>query len=861
MTKKLSFRFWAPIVVAFASVACGGPSTTSNLDTDGGIPDARPADVTVAELPVDFGFGDCGGTAAAPKSVKIENKGGGTVSWTAEIELPGFAIVGATSGTFTGGGAVNVNVRPAAIAAAATAGTEVRATLLVIIDKQKIFRVPLRVVAQGGTLTVNPVDAAFGEMPLNVQAPDIPVTIKNTGNKEVTVSLAPPTATDFGVTVGTTASEIKVAPGATVPGAAARFRPSKLTQQTTAAPMKVKGAVCGASATTVPMSGKGTGGVVGINPGLLDFGRVNCGARGSVRSVIISNLGNQAFDWTATLLSGANFDLSLPGGTILPGSQVQLSVTPKDIPAVSAITNNLYGDTLNITTTAPNATPVDIPLLMTAQGAILNFATLPGDYGTRGLFGPALARTVGVSNSGNGNATVTLTSSSPAYAAPAAFSVVAASTTNTSVSFTPVTFGDNNGDLTMATSSVICQPLPGATPLTGKGKGVASNVAIGFERNPQEAGSACAVITGGRVACWGDNKYGQLGDGTTTSQPTPVVIPNFPPAGAANAIVQVASAGSHNCARTTGGNVYCWGANTSPNQGNIGQLGSSGGNKSTPTLVAGVSNVTSIGAGRHHTCAVSAGKVFCWGTNRRGQLGNGTPGTPATSSAPLQVSGITDATSIAIASFGGCARRSTGGVQCWGQNNSHGQLGNGTTTFNSNGAAVNATPTNVIATNGIAAGAARGGSGLGCVAQVGGAVTCWGDNKYPNGRYGAGTTGKITFGVGTASTAQAPIAVVGVANATGIAVGRRHMCAIVGGGAVQCWGVGVNGELGNGANPVMSGGLVTAIGIANATQISAAGSSTCIVNNVGEVRCWGANDSGQLGNPAGGSTPTLVSGF
>ncbi len=857
MSNKRHFKFWLPLVVAFAA-ACGGPSTTSNLD-GGGIPDA-PADVTVAELPVDFGFGDCGGAAAAPKSVKIENKGGGTVSWTAEIELPGFTVVGATSGTFTGGGAVNVNVRPAAIAPVATAGTELRATLLVIIDKQKIFRVPLRVVAQGGTLTVNPVDAAFGEMPLNVQAPDIPVTIKNTGNKEVTLSLASPGATDFGVTLGTMASEVKVAPGATIPGAAARFRPSKLTQQTTAAPMKVKGAVCGASATTVPMSGKGTGGVVGISPGLLDFGRVNCGGRGSVRSIIISNLGNQAFDWTAALLSGANFDLSLPGGTILAGSQVQVSVTPKDIPAVSAITNNLYGDTLNITTTAPNSTPVDIPLLMTAQGAILNFATLPGDYGTRGLFGPALARTVGVSNTGNGNATVMLTSTSTAYATPAAFSVVAASTTNTSVSFTPITFGDNNGDLTMSTSGVICQPLPGSTPLTGKGRGIASFVSVGSAgRQSEDGASACAVLTGGRVACWGDNRYGQLGIGSVnpTNSGTPLVIPSF-----ANAVT-LAGAGEFNCARTTAGTVFCWGRNSNRNNRTTGQLGAGGGDKSSPTLVAGLTNVISLSAAERHACAVStmvaggtSGRILCWGTNRRGNLGTGTI---SDSSAPVQVFGITDAISVTASATGGCARRVGNVVSCWGQNNSHGQLGNGSTVSNGTGGPVAVVSLANAAS--VSAGGPGSRTGLTCAAQTTGGVVCWGDNRAPN-RFGGGTIGKITGAVNTQSNDQStPFAIPGVAGATAVTAGQRHACALVAGGAGVCWGVGGNGELGNGSTTGVSP-AVTVTGLAGATQISAAGCATCAVLNTGAVTCWGMNNSGQLGNPAAaGTTPTVVSGF
>jgi alpha-tubulin suppressor-like RCC1 family protein len=849
-----------------ASAACGGPSTSNNApEPPPPVDPGTPPNVTVVENPVDFGLADCGGTAPDAKVVKITNSGGGTVAWTAELESTGFNIVGATSGTFSGGGSVNVKVRASAIPASATAGAVSLATLVIVIDKSKIFRVPLRIGAQGATLTVQPTEAAFGDWPINTQAPDQAITIKNTGNKEATVAFKQPALTDFGLTWTGSPATVKVAPGASVAGAMARFRPSKLTLQSTNAPMTVTGAVCGASATTVPMNGKGTGGVVGISPGQLDFGKVSCGGKGGFQVFTILNSGNSPFTWTGSLGLGAgsSFDISPVSGTVLAGSQTNVFVTPKDIPATSAVTDNLYGDTLTVTTNAAGDTPHPITLLMTAKGAILAYTAVPNDYGVRGLFTAPLSKAVSVSNTGNAPANVKLTVSSAAYAVtPVGVTpVAAAGTLNASVGFVPTAFGTNNADLSMITADVLCQPLPPSSPLTGSGKGIASNVGVGsVGRNGDGGASACAVISGGHVACWGDNRYGQLGIGSTlpANSPTPVVIPNF-----ANAVA-VAGAGEYNCARTTTGTVYCWGRNGNNNR-TTGQLGTAGSDKSTPTLVQGLTNVISLAAAERHTCAVStvaaggtSGKVYCWGQNRHGNLGTGT--LSESSAPPLQVAGITDAISVTVAGFGGCARRVGNVVSCWGEQNYHGNLGNGTTAANTNGPPV--TVTGVSTAAAVASGGYGARSGISCVALTGGTVQCWGDNRAPN-RFGGGTIGKITGVAGTASdSVSTPVTIPSVTGATAIATGQRHMCAIVGAtGTGLCWGVGANGELGNGATPNVSPPVVVT-GLTGATQISASGESTCALLGTGSITCWGSNSSGQLGNAAaGGPTPTVVSGF
>ena len=193
----------------------------------------------------------------------------------------------------------------------------------------------------------------------------------------------------------------------------------------------------------------------------------------------------------------------------------------------------------------------------------------------------------------------------------------------------------------------------------GLGSGVAA-VSVGYL-------DSCALTTRGAVKCWGDNSQGSLGDGTTTNSTTPVGV-----VGLGSGVAAVSVGGSHSCAVTTRGAVKCWGDNKNGALGNGTTISST-----TPVNVVGLgSGVARVSAGPSHTCAVTTrGAVKCWGVNANGELGSGTAGG---SSTPKSVVGL--GSGVAEVSAGlsqSCAVTTRGAVKCWGFNG-FGELGNGT---------------------------------------------------------------------------------------------------------------------------------------------------------------------------------------
>src|SRR5262249_43481543 len=237
----------------------------------------------------------------------------------------------------------------------------------------------------------------------------------------------------------------------------------------------------------------------------------------------------------------------------------------------------------------------------------------------------------------------------------------------------------------------------------------------------------CALLSRGALECWGYNKFGEVGDGTTTDRlvPTPV-------SGLSSGVQAVAAGSQHTCALVSGG-VECWGDNQ------VGQVGDgTTKERHTPVPVFGLSSgVKAITAGLGHACALlDGGAVKCWGYNHEGELGDGTE---TTRTKPVTVAGLPPggARAIAAGSEQTCAiLSSTGGVQCWGG-------------FSDEPEDVTGLKSGVLAI-------ATGGTDVDefiCALLDAGKIKCWGDNT--NGELGDGTT----------ATRDDPVSVLGLGSA------------------------------------------------------------------------------------------------
>lgn len=366
-------------------------------------------------------------------------------------------------------------------------------------------------------------------------------------------------------------------------------------------------------------------------------------------------------------------------------------------------------------------------------------------------------------------------------------------------------------------------------------------------------GHVCALSLDGRAYCWGQGAEGQLGTGTTSDQfrPTPVLGPD---GGPALRFASISAGRWHTCALTVDGQAYCWGAGGNGQLGN-GEFGASAGKK-YPVAVHGSEGdpplrFTLITAGYNHTCALTpAGRAYCWGSSRWGQLGAGISGEGVRSAIPVEVKDPVNGPTVQFTAISAgheytCAVSTERKGYCWG-NGLQGKLGNGL----GGTQAYRTVPDPVL--DPLAGPALRlvtvnTGRYHTCGLTVDGRAYCWGD--------GAGGL----LGHGDITIHQRPISVTGpdggpVLQFVSLDVGDNHTCALTTAGRAYCWGEGDWGRLGNDSDwdrtapvPVSApeGGDVLQF-----ASIAVGFYHTCGVATDGKAYCWGYDAWGQLGQGA-----------
>jgi len=346
---------------------------------------------------------------------------------------------------------------------------------------------------------------------------------------------------------------------------------------------------------------------------------------------------------------------------------------------------------------------------------------------------------------------------------------------------------------------------------------------------------SCALLQSGHVKCWGEARYGQLGvDGLEASLSAVEVR------GISNA-TQITSSIKSTCAIVDDGEIVCWGFS---GQGELGDGTTN--NSSLPVKVTGINDAVQIDGGGFHFCALrSSGKISCWGSNAEGQFGDGTK---TDSSVPVDGPTIEGVTQISAGSYDTCAL-ADGAVKCWGDN-AYGKLGDGTETSS-------LTPVDAIGvTDAVQVFAA---THFTCAVMSDGTAKCWGANH----------DGQLGVGVWVFSSAT-PTDVAGVNNALQATGGLWHGCIRLADGTAKCAGINVAGQLGIGEFSCYQCGTsntpLSVKDLAGVTDIASGNDHTCATTTDGDVKCWGENWPGRLGNginndasPKVGSVQGLVS--
>lgn len=293
---------------------------------------------------------------------------------------------------------------------------------------------------------------------------------------------------------------------------------------------------------------------------------------------------------------------------------------------------------------------------------------------------------------------------------------------------------------------------------------------------------------------------------------------------------------THTCASLDDGTTRCWGSSDFGSGLGSGRLGNGakGMDSATPVVARGTACARSITLGGNHTCCIDLPARACWGQNFQGELGGDVGDIvpePHSFEDPMGLESI-------VSGFRhNCALTGEGKLWCWGYNG-NGDLGLGTTTeFES---------TPVLQGSGYAEIAAGGDHT--CAVTSGGVAYCWGLNDSTE----LGVPGSTVIPSPVRAGCEAANSKEGCfSDWIGIGAGSFHTCAIRKSGKLYCWGGNHNGQLGIGPPTSSYQEPEPHAVLSDETWVEVDGgrSYTCALTTKGALYCWGLNEDRQLGIP------------
>ncbi len=384
----------------------------------------------------------------------------------------------------------------------------------------------------------------------------------------------------------------------------------------------------------------------------------------------------------------------------------------------------------------------------------------------------------------------------------------------------------------------------------------------------------CALLSSGRVKCWGGNSYGQLGVGDRDARGDDSSDMgnnlSFVDLGSGRSAKAIATGGLHSCAILDNDTLKCWGYNF---YGQLGQestndTGDNAGEMGASLLAVNLGTgrtALSLALGRWHSCALlDNNTVKCWGYNFYGELGQediALRGTFANSMGD-NISAINlgtgrSATAIAASDHVNCAVLDDATLKCWGKNTS-GQLGQESTA--TLGDAPGEMGDGLLAIN---LGTARsaisvsvGGEdfyGHVCAILDDNSLKCWGYNLF--GQLGYEDISSRGDSLGEMGDTLAAITLGTGLVPVKVSVGQNHTCVLFTTGSVKCWGFNANGQLGGehtnsiGDNGGEMGNSLSLVNLGQSVLSSTLSASrhTCAILTTGRLKCWGNNFTSALG--------------